>query len=231
MLRERTYFGDCRMAAQLQFDKPPALKDQVYNLMREQIRMGALNPEDRLVDAAIAKEMRISRTPVREALQLLVHEGLLDTSSRGFKLLELSQAEVGHLFELRALLEPALVAQAAVVPDKASVARLFECVDRASAAVQDNTPKDFNTAIYQFFEGITDMCPNRAMVRSVLLYHDRLAQLRVRMMAPPSHRKLAIEGFATVAHAIADGDAQKARLAQVAHIEAGVAACRDLGLL
>lgn len=219
------------MTAHASFAKPPALKDQVYNMLREQVRMGAMAPNERWVDATIAKEMEISRTPVREALQLLVHEGLLETTTRGFKLLELSQTEVGHLFELRLVLEPLVARAAALNAQPGGAARLLECVERANAATQDETPARFNTAVYQFFEAMTELCSNRAMARSVLLYHDRLAQLRVRMMASAEHRRLAVIGFSAVAVAISEGDAQTSQDAQHRHIELGIEACRSLGLL
>lgn len=214
-----------------QFDRPLALKDQVYRILRDRVRLGDLSPEDRLVDATLARDMNISRTPVREALQLLVHEGLLDTTTRGFKLSELDQTEVSHLFELRLLLEPTVSAKAAMTSDEKGAARLVACVTEADKTAEDATPRRFNAAIYQFFEILVSLCENRVMAQSVLLYHDRLAQLRVQMMAQPSHRALAAQGYMAVACAIAQGDAATAQTASARHIQTGIVTCRELGLM
>ncbi|MFC6762638.1 GntR family transcriptional regulator [Sulfitobacter porphyrae] len=115
-----------------QFDRPLALKDQVYRILRARVRQGDLTPQDRLVDATLARDMNISRTPVREALQLMVHEGLLDTTTRGFKLSELDQTEVGHLFELRLLLEPTVAAKSAMTSDRKGADRLVACIAQAA---------------------------------------------------------------------------------------------------
>lgn len=214
-----------------QFDRPLALKDQVYRILRDRVRQGDLTPQDRLVDATLARDMNISRTPVREALQLMVHEGLLDTTTRGFKLSELDQTEVGHLFELRLLLEPTVAAKSAMTSDRKGADRLVACIAQAGETADDATPHRFNAAIYRFFEILTSLCDNRVMAQSVLLYHDRLAQLRAHMMASPKHRALAAQGYMSVANAIAAGDAATAQEASEKHIRIGIATCRTLGLM
>lgn len=214
-----------------QFDRPLALKDQVYRILRDRVRQGDLTPEDRLVDATLARDMNISRTPVREALQLLVHEGLLDTTTRGFKLSELDQTEVAHLFELRLLLEPTVAAKSALTVDRKGARQLVACITEASETADDATPQRFNAAIYRFFEILTSLCDNRVMAQSVLLYHDRLAQLRVHMMASPRHRALAAHGYMAVANAIGAGDPVTAQNASEQHIRVGITTCRNLGLM
>ena len=62
--------------------------------------------DDTLVQEKLAKEMQISRTPVREALMRLAQEGVLEVSSRGsFKLYKMDEAEVRELYQSRAAIE------------------------------------------------------------------------------------------------------------------------------
>ncbi len=211
--------------------KPLALKDQVYNVVRDRLRQGEISAEDRLVDAALARDLNISRTPVREALQLLVHEGLLVTTTRGFRLGQLGQSEVADLFELRLLLEPQVARKAAAIAPGPRVDQMVACVARAQATARGQSAARFNAATYQFFESLTALCDNGAMVRSVLLYHDRLAQLRVRLMAAQANRVLAAQGFADIARAVTNGDADAAQAAAIHHISNGINACRVLGLM
>ena len=44
------------------------LRDQIYKLIRDDLRTGALAPGERLVEVNLAKKLGVSRTPVREAL-------------------------------------------------------------------------------------------------------------------------------------------------------------------
>jgi DNA-binding GntR family transcriptional regulator len=58
-------------------EKPVRYYDQVYNSIRESIVQGVLKPGDSLFEARIARELNISRSPVREAVRALEKEGLL----------------------------------------------------------------------------------------------------------------------------------------------------------
>ncbi|MDQ0199166.1 GntR family transcriptional regulator [Neobacillus ginsengisoli] len=65
-------------------EKPVRYYDQVYNSIREMIVQGVLKPGDSIFEAKIARELNISRSPVREAVRALEKEGLLviDEKSR-----------------------------------------------------------------------------------------------------------------------------------------------------
>ncbi|MCM3671782.1 GntR family transcriptional regulator [Mesobacillus maritimus] len=58
-------------------DKPVRYYDQVYYSLREKIVQGVLQPGDSVYEARIARELNISRSPVREAVRALEKEGLL----------------------------------------------------------------------------------------------------------------------------------------------------------
>lgn len=62
--------------------RPGRLTEQAYTHLRMQIVNGVLKPGTVLPEGAIAAELQISKTPVREALQLLLQEGLLEAGPR-----------------------------------------------------------------------------------------------------------------------------------------------------
>jgi DNA-binding GntR family transcriptional regulator len=67
---------------------------------------GRLNPGERLTEEHLAKELGISRTPIREALHKLESEGLIQPlATRGFIAPQHSKDEIEELFEIRAVLE------------------------------------------------------------------------------------------------------------------------------
>ena len=67
------------------------LKDHVYNYIAEQINRGELVPGEKVNENSICEKLRISRTPVREALIQLASEGLLENVSRkGFMIKHLN---------------------------------------------------------------------------------------------------------------------------------------------
>lgn len=81
--------------------------DWLTAVLRDRIAKGAYRPGERIREAELQLEFDLSNGPVREALQRLVADGILDRSPwRGIKVIELGQAEIFKLFQLRlALLE------------------------------------------------------------------------------------------------------------------------------
>ncbi|MBD0276255.1 MAG: GntR family transcriptional regulator, partial [Acetobacteraceae bacterium] len=67
---------------------------------------GAFLPGDRLVEAEIARDLGISRVPVREALRLLESQGIVvNTPYRGVRLVEVDARRVQQMLEVRCVLE------------------------------------------------------------------------------------------------------------------------------
>lgn len=85
--------------------EPSSLTLEARDLLRRQIIEGELLPRERLVAADLAEKLQVSRTPVREALYLLVAEGLVVGAKRGFAVREFTPSEVGEIYEVRAALE------------------------------------------------------------------------------------------------------------------------------
>jgi DNA-binding GntR family transcriptional regulator len=84
----------------------PSLADQAYDALRGAIAEGRLKPGDRVRELALADELGISRTPIREAMQRLAGDGLLQLDSRnGAKVTELSLDAIRELYDLREILE------------------------------------------------------------------------------------------------------------------------------
>src|SRR5258708_18304416 len=86
--------------------RAPPLAEQIYLRLRQQLRSGALAPAERLVDAALAQSLNVSRTPVREALSRLAAHGLLETQGGGFQVVTPTGADMEGIFQMRRLLEP-----------------------------------------------------------------------------------------------------------------------------
>ena len=77
----------------------------VHGRLHHAIVRGELRPNSRLVEAELADWLHVSRTPVRESLQRLALEGLVDNERRGWSVHEHSAAEIREIYDLRAALE------------------------------------------------------------------------------------------------------------------------------
>ncbi|GCD96825.1 GntR family transcriptional regulator [Embleya hyalina] len=79
--------------------------EATYRKLRALMLSGRFAQGDRLAELELSEELRVSRTPVREALRRLQADGLVRPSGRGVVLASLPAAHVGHSYRLRASLE------------------------------------------------------------------------------------------------------------------------------
>lgn len=106
------------------------LAQATYEQIRHSIVLGDLRPNQRLVEASLAAELDVSRTPVRESLQRLASEGLVESRSYGWVVRELSLDEVRQIYEVREVLEGLAARQAAHRADEAQQQALSSAVQR-----------------------------------------------------------------------------------------------------
>ncbi len=82
------------------------VSDKVYKYIKKSIVSGLWKPGERIIQETITKQLNISRSPVRDALQRLSSEGLVViTPFRGAEVFELSKTGLNDLYDLRILLE------------------------------------------------------------------------------------------------------------------------------
>jgi DNA-binding GntR family transcriptional regulator len=91
-----------------------SLREQVVDKIRQAILEGQIKPGDRIYEEQLSETMGVSRTPVREGLVILEHEGLVEILlNRGCYVKELSKQDIEEIFPLRCQLET-LAAEMAV---------------------------------------------------------------------------------------------------------------------
>ena len=141
------------------FEPTEKLAEAVLRHISQDIVEGRLEPGQHLPELRVCEELGVSRSPVREAIQRLAAEGLVEVvPRRGAFVADLSPSEVGDVFEVRANLEALSARLAADVATESDVDELRainqECVD----AVDENDFSAFferNDAFHRAIAGIT----------------------------------------------------------------------------
>jgi DNA-binding GntR family transcriptional regulator len=122
------------VAGILEHDREPLTRNAsavAADVIRAAIVDGRLEPGARLKEEELARELGISRTPVREALLVLQTEGLLDSApNRGATVRAYEADDLDDLYQLRAVLEGFAARRAAPRISPADVARLGESCER-----------------------------------------------------------------------------------------------------
>jgi len=97
----------------------------VADIIRDAILAGHLKPGERLKEDTIARELAVSRTPVREAIAALQAEGLLDVPQhRGAQVRSYTPSELEEIYDLRSILEGYAACRAATRITRKALARL-----------------------------------------------------------------------------------------------------------
>lgn len=138
------------------------LGEQVYLQLLQRIQHGTVPAGSKLRDSAIAAELGVSRTPVREALLRLSREGMLSADTgRGFRLAPLDRAQLREIGSILAALEPLALDQSAQ-PGPEQLGRLADIVRRL-----EQTRGDIAGCIElddEFHRLLLEGCPNRRLL-------------------------------------------------------------------
>lgn len=116
-------------------------KGEAYARLRSMLLGGEVRPGQRLSHRALAKDLGLSRSPVREALLALEAEGIIEHRPQsGVYLRDVSPQELEELYDMRELIEPYAAVKAAHLADTAQLARMRRACDDFAALVER---KDF----------------------------------------------------------------------------------------
>jgi DNA-binding GntR family transcriptional regulator len=129
----------------------PSLTEEAHRRIRTDIIEGRIRPNMHLVANDLAQQLEISRTPIREALQLLASEGLVIATRRGFVVREHSSEEIRFIYEVRAALEEMaarLAAERATDEHIAALERLGAHTQAAADSPRD-VIVDLNNAFHE----------------------------------------------------------------------------------
>ncbi len=90
----------------LQMDSYQPLRNVVYETLRSAILTGELKPGERLMELQLADKLGVSRTPIREAIRMLEHEGLAKTIPRkGAEVAKMTEKDMEDVIQIRLALE------------------------------------------------------------------------------------------------------------------------------
>ncbi len=134
-----------------------SLREEIFSKLHQRIISGKTAPGEWLRQEDIANQLKVSQTPVREALDLLVASGLAERIPyRGVRVLQLSTEEIADSFALRLLLEGSAASAAALQRTPEQLAHLTTLVNRTGALMslsdmpaQMQLNREFHLALVQ----------------------------------------------------------------------------------
>lgn len=154
---------------------PPSLREYAYQQIRQRILLAEAAPGEPLAADRLAQELGISRTPVREALQELAKEGLVElVPHKGAFAARFSRRDVEEIFQIRAALEPlaAETAAANIPQEELETLQAYLEETRKKLKMGDTAAHfDFDARLH---DTVLRYAPNRRLASHVALLKDQL---------------------------------------------------------
>jgi DNA-binding GntR family transcriptional regulator len=188
-----------------------------YEKLRALIKDGGLKPGDRIIEASIAQQLGVSRTPVRDAIRRLEAEGLLDYEPRaGLVLARLDRRGVAELYEMREVLEGTAARLFTRHASDLEVEELLEFVELERNL--QSKPEELGPHNLKFHRQIHRGAHNRFLERALRAVNAvRWLLGPTQMLAPPRAAQSLAE-HAELVEAIRKRDAQSAEAIARKHV-------------
>lgn len=119
----------------MSLERPAPLYQQVHALLRQKILAGEYGPGETLQEVRTAEMLRVSRTPVREALRQLEQEGLLVAQGTERAVRSLTREEFVELYTCRTALERLVAERAARRATEEEIEEMAAAIDEAREAI------------------------------------------------------------------------------------------------
>jgi len=189
--------------------------ERVAAVLRDQIVDGERAPGSRLVERDLAAEMAVSRIPVRDALRVLVAEGLVTPRPRTWAVVRtFTTADIDELIEVRSALETLAFRLAAERGSADQLAELGGHLADEQRAVKEGDPQRARRAAADFHETVIAMAANRLLSELFVSTGSRIRWL----LGQHSDMATMATEHAELYRALVERDAERAGTLAEAHL-------------
>ena len=200
--------------------KADSLREQVYHELRGALRNGMIGSNRTATERDLAEQLGVSRTPVREALVLLKHEGLISSTTRGFSPPQLSSRDIADLYEIRRMLEPGALASTIDHLSAHDFRMLRQLLSEQEAADAKGDVHAFAAANSNFRAAWLNAVPNLQLRTLIERHDDHVRWLRQVTLHDVKVRRKVITGLQKILAALRDGKPPAVAAAMLAHLDA-----------
>jgi len=196
-----------------------ALHDQVVARLRTMLVEGHIPPGAKLNERTLCEQLRVSRTPLREAIKLLAAEGLVDLlPNRGAVAVKLTEGDVVNTFEVLAMLEGMSGELAAQRIDDAQLAELRALQYEMMACFARHDLSGYYRLNARIHTGINEAANNPVLTNAYRSINARVQSLRFRTNQNEAKWRRAIKEHEAMIEALAARDAMALRAVLIKHM-------------
>ena len=201
--------------------QPPnlSLGSRAYQELKRIILEGRVAPGEKLNEGDLAKALGISRTPVREAINRLEKEGLVEIfPQRGAFVVQFSEKDIFELFLIRENLEGLAARLVAERITETSLLRLESCIRGFKEPFSEKDIQRYAREDFKFHQGIVTLSDARRLIQLVSSLHDHIRIFRLTTRGVSDRMKSSLAEHRSIIEALRKRDAAESEQRMRQHI-------------
>jgi phosphonate utilization transcriptional regulator len=196
-----------------------SLTSVVQQEIERSILAGELAPGDKLIEAALAERLGVSRGPVREAFRILEQSGLVrQEKNRGVFVRRLPLDEAMEIFDMRAMMDEMVGRRLAESVTPAQLKTLRGMVERMERLVKEGLADDYALLNLEFHDTLVVFAGNRKLKSVYRQLINELTLFRRMNLADPALLPVSASEHRGIVKAIASGDPEAAGRVMREHV-------------
>jgi DNA-binding GntR family transcriptional regulator len=205
------------MQNQALFTRPTLVRNEVYEHLKLEILSGNLEAGTRLAEIPLSERLGVSRTPVREAVQRLLQDGLvLVEAGKGAKVRGISSAEIEEIYAVREVLD-GLAARLAAENRKTAD---LKAMNAALSVLENAVPHDYATQVsadLEFHRSVAAASGNSTLEQTLAALAQQVARVKL-LTREYNQNHVTHAAHHTILTAIEHKDPEAAELAAREHV-------------
>jgi DNA-binding GntR family transcriptional regulator len=196
-----------------------SLGGQAYQELKRIILEGQVTPGQKLNEGEMAKALGISRTPIREAINRLEKEGLVEIfPQRGAFVVQFTEKDIHELFLIRENLEGLAARLAAEKISSSSLAKLESCIEGFKEPFQGKDIQRYAREDFKFHQTIVLLSDARRLIQLVSSLHDHIRMFRLTTRGLSGRMKCSLAEHRTIIEALRKKEPEESEIRMRLHI-------------
>lgn len=199
--------------------KAVSYKEKVYNEIKSAIITQRLKPGEQLNERVLAEKLGISRTPVREALQMLEKEGWVRTEPwKGTYVLDITEQDIEEVFQLRMALETLVIDLIIQRISEEHIDKLEEFLQKQTEYCDESKADEFIKVDRDFHMYLAYLTGNKRLIQILNNLSDMMRRLGIRAIKTEERYIETLQEHASIIKGIKARNLSNARQAMMYHI-------------
>ena len=200
--------------------KSISIADQIFEQLERDILSGRYQKGEILSELSLAKQLGVSRTPVREAIRRLEQENILEETSRGLTVVGITHEEMLDMYDIRLQIEGMAARRAAERITDEELAAMRETLDLQRFYVEksgENSSAQIKNLDSQFHEQLYRASGSKAYCDTLLSLHKKITKFRMASVSKQSRARQSLAEHEAIYLALSARDAEAAAKAATEH--------------